>query len=330
MKNILLAALAVTLFIACDKDNDPIVEKDPIIETVNISVGAGYANDIYYSLANGVVSTPARTEWDIAFYTNPMTSTIMTNDGSGVLLYVWPNGNRENWASVDTVGIAGWAPLYNTYSDTSWQNGAFDKGASGHPDYGWGVYSSTSHDVVGDSIHIIKLTDGSYKKLMIVKRAATTNMFEIKYADINGDNEVSKEISCATYTDRNFIHFSFSTGQVIEHEPASTDWDLLFTKYWDESIPYIVTGVLSNVDVQVSEMAETDTASNAYETATYTKVLNTIGSDWKTFNMETFAYDITPSLVYFVKDQEGNNYKLVLTKFEGSQTGNIEFVKTTY
>lgn len=333
LQNLAIGTYSVTVTDAASQTATETVEisqPEPTIEKVSISVGPGYANDVYYSLANGVVSTPSRTEWDIAFYTNPMSSTILTNDGSGVLLYVWPNGNRENWSSVDTVGLASWNILYNTYSDTTWQNGAFDKGALGHPDYGWGVYNSTSHDVVGDSIHIIKLTDGSLKKLLIEKRAASNNTFSIKFANLDGSNEVVTDVACGSFTSKNMIHYSLKTAQVVEHEPATANWDLVFTKYWDESIPYIVTGALSNVDVQMAEQAETDTASNDFALATYSKVLNTIGSDWKTFNMGTFSYDITPNLVYFMKDSEGNAYKLVFTKFEGSSTGNIEFVKTSY
>jgi len=34
-----------------------------------ISMGSGYANDIFYSLKNGVAATVPRTNWDIAFQT---------------------------------------------------------------------------------------------------------------------------------------------------------------------------------------------------------------------------------------------------------------------
>ncbi len=46
-------------------------------------MGAGYANEIYYSLENGVVGSVSRSSWDIAFSTNPMSSTILINEGYG-------------------------------------------------------------------------------------------------------------------------------------------------------------------------------------------------------------------------------------------------------
>ena len=58
----------------------------------------------------------------------------------------------------------------------------------------------------------------------------------------------TKEITCAPYTAKNFIYFSLTTGEVLDNEPDSESWDLVFTKYHDESIPYIVTGVLTNVN----------------------------------------------------------------------------------
>jgi hypothetical protein len=30
-------------------------------------MGTGYANDIYYNLTDGIISTPARIEWDLPF-----------------------------------------------------------------------------------------------------------------------------------------------------------------------------------------------------------------------------------------------------------------------
>jgi|GEM_PF-6349504 hypothetical protein len=313
-------------------DTIQILQPELNIKTDSVSMGVRYANDIYYSLKNGVVSTPSRTEWDIAFYTNPQTSTIITNDGNGVLLYVWPFGTKANWSEMNVTvdSLVNYAPLYNTYSDTTWQHGAFDNNSLGHPDYGWGVYNSTTHSVVGDSIHIIKLSDGTAKKLLIDKRDGSNNTFYLKFANLDGTNETSSEINCSGHLDKNMIHFSIKNNQVIVHEPNKASWDLMFTKYWDESIPYIVTGVLSNNKIMVAQIMDTDTVNNDYESATYSKVLNTIGSDWKTLNNETFTYVVNGNQLYFIKDLNNKYYKMVFTKFAGSSNGNIEFVKTSY
>jgi hypothetical protein len=322
MKYLLMAALVATLFVACEEDDTQPSEPSVKIDTVSISLGANYTNDIYYSLKNGVVSMPLRTEWDIAFYTNPRTSTIMINDGNKIVLRVCPNGNKDDWANVDTTGLSFVPKLYNTYSDTTWQNGAFDKNALGHPDYGWGVYSSSSHNVVGDSIHIIQLTDGTLKKLLIEKRDASNNTFYIKYANLDGTNEVSAEVPCSGVSDKNFVYFSMVTNQIVDHEPASATWDLVITKYWDASIPYSVVGFLSNNGILV---AETDTISLNYTGVTYSKVVNEIGSDWKDTSLK-----LKENLAYFVKDREGKYYRIKFTSYSGMSSGNLSFEKTTY
>lgn len=334
MKKIIYLAIIALIFTSCT-DDDPQPEQKPTIQTVKLSMGAGYANDIYYSLQNGLISTAPRDEWDIAFYTNPMSSSILTNDGNGVELYVWPNGDKDAWESVDTTGIANWNTLYNVYNDTTWQNGAFDYGAYGQLYYGWGAYDQNTHYVYGDSIHILLFADGSAKKLFIEKGKGMTNEFHFKYSDIDGENEVNEILLCADYTDLNLIHYSIINQKAIDHEPVATEWDMVFTKYMAEIdmggmlVPYPVTGVLCNNDIQIAKLVETDTASNDYVTAEFSKIINTVGSDWKSFNMETFSYDILENQLYFVKDLNGKTYKIVFTGFDMS-TGDIEFVQTTY
>jgi len=51
----------------------------------SVVMGPGYADEIYYSMTNGVVSSSPRNTWDIAFRTRVMSSSILTNDGKGVV-----------------------------------------------------------------------------------------------------------------------------------------------------------------------------------------------------------------------------------------------------
>ena len=318
MKNLIYLFLAIFILTSCDET----VEPDPQVSFADsISMGAGYANEIYYSMENGIVSSAPRSGWDIAFSTNPMSSTILINEGFGVELYAYPLGDMNAWDAVDTSQMAGWPALYN--SDTTWLNGAFDRNATGHPDYGWGVYKSQTHDVIGDSLFIIKLNDGTLKIIFIEKRAAMTNSFTIKYGDIGGAGE-TKEISCNPYTSKNFIYFSLSSGEVLDHEPESDSWDIVFTKYYDESIPYIVTGVLSNMEVETAEVRDIDTDLADPSTAIFSEYISVIGSDWKTFDMGSYTYQVEPDLCYFVRKGE-NTYKVVFTATDGSVSGKVVF-----
>ena len=58
--------------------------------------------DVYYSLENGIVKSETRANWDIAFTSSKMSASILSNGGSGVELYSYPNGDTNAWATVDT------------------------------------------------------------------------------------------------------------------------------------------------------------------------------------------------------------------------------------
>lgn len=332
MRKLLLLSFLPLLFISCEKSDDDDDDNNnnndnPAIIVDSVSMGAGYASDVYYSLADGVVKTIDRGDWDLGFYTDPMSSTIVINDGAGVTLYTWPDGAIDDWANVDTTGMSDWTPMYNNYADTTWQHGAFDRNALGHPDYGWGVYSMTTHNVTGDSVFVVTYSDGAAKKLIIESRDAQTNSFMIKYADLDGQNEVSETLAMGDYLTKNMVYYSMTSGSMIDKEPAKDTWDIVFTRYFDETIPYIVTGVLSNNNVEVAELHDADTASNDYSVAQFSKVISIIGSDWKDFDMGTFSYVLEENLVYFVKTND-KYYKLVFTGFAGSSSGTMNFVKT--
>ncbi|HRZ76366.1 MAG TPA: hypothetical protein P5248_03305, partial [Bacteroidales bacterium] len=122
-------------------------------EEDTVTMGSGYANDIYYNLETGVESTAARALWDLGFSTKVFSASILINDGTAGELYTWGGGDTSGWAMVDTVGMSAWGPLYNDPED--WEMGAFTRNDLGHPDYGWGVYNNFTHEVVGDSIYLL-------------------------------------------------------------------------------------------------------------------------------------------------------------------------------
>jgi hypothetical protein len=320
MKNLIFLLLAVFIFSACDKNPDPV---PPLSYADSITMGEGYANEVFYSLKNGEVKSSPRSAWDLAFSTDPMTSTILVNEGYGIELYTYPLGDKDDWDNVDVTDIDNWPLMYN--SDTSWYYGAFDRNDLGHPDYGWGVYNIQTHDVMGDSLFVVKLSDGTLQKLFIEKRAAMTNSFTIQYGGIDAAG-TTKEIPCGDYTSKNFIYFSLGTGEMVDVEPDSDSWDLLFTKYWDESIPYNVTGVLTNIGVETGEVRNTDPGLADPAEAEFSDDISVIGSDWKSFDMGTFTYVVEPDLCYFVKSGD-EMYKITFTGTDGSVSGKMVFDK---
>jgi len=303
-------------------------------EQKEVVTGPGYANDVYYSLENGTVTTVQRDNWDIAFVAQVMSVSVLANNGSGVELYTYDGGTIDDWATVDTTGMD-WTPMYNSLE-------TFDMGAlnaNSIPgddfDYGWGRYNMVSHTITGDSIFIIKTLSDSIMKLAIVEKSAMQNTWELKYAYLDGSNEQTVPLNAGTYVDKYFIHYSLDSMKIQDREPAMTDWDLLFTKYFDYTIPYSVTGVLFNDDhvlaQEVRESGMDQATHNSYVDTAFSDTISIIGSDWKYFDMDAFAYVLFDTVVYYLKTDGGDlndsYYKIYFTGFTGSSEGKYTFIQ---
>ena len=294
-------------------------------EQKEVDTGAGYANDVYYSLENGTLTTVDRANWDIAFVTQQMSVSVLANIGSGVELYTYADGDIDDWATVDTAGMD-WTPMYNSIE--TFDEGAFNAHSLGHPDYGWGIYNMTTHTITGDSIFIIRTLADSIMKVAIVQKSAMANTWEFKYAYLDGTGEQIVPINAATYIDNYFIHYSLDSTKFINREPAMDDWDLLFTKYWDYTIPYNVTGVLINdhhvLAQEVRESGMDQSTHNSYVDTAFTDTISIIGSDWKTFSSgPPMSYVPVDTVVYYLKTEGGDSndsyYKIYFTGFEMSE-----------
>lgn len=298
-----------------------------VVDTV--SMGPDYANDIYYTLSSGAESASARNNWDLAFASDGLggaSSTIRINGGEGVELYLYSKDTAD-WNTLDTTGFA-WSKQVNT--DTSWSVGAFENTTlTSALDLGWGSYNMVTHIVEGDRIFILKYIDATYKKLIV--KSLKSGVYTIQFADLDGSNETTATIDKSDYAGKNFGYYSLKNKAEADREPSTSSWDLVFTKYVTQLAPmtyYPVTGVLANNDVkvaQVNDVPDMNTVSHFGQT--FNTEINTIGYDWKTFNMGTFQYDIQDSLVYFAEDLNGDVYKLIFTGFGGSMTGDFIFSK---
>ncbi|HRH37300.1 MAG TPA: hypothetical protein PK760_03080, partial [Flavobacteriales bacterium] len=151
---------------------------------VTVTTAPGNAQQTYYSLENGVVSSPALAEWDLAFEVVGISGSIMANNAKGMLVYKTPY-TVADWALVDTTGLAAtWPAQYN--SETDWSDGAFNHGHGGGMfDLGWGIYNPVTHNIAGDSCFVIKLADGSWKKFRMDGYAALTDAFSFTWADLD-------------------------------------------------------------------------------------------------------------------------------------------------
>lgn len=296
---------------------------------VDVVTGENYADEVYYNFENDVLKTVSRSSWDIAFNTSQMSVSVLANNGSGVMVYTWTNGKIDDWETADTTGMV-LTPMYNSIED--WEYGALNANteAGNAFDYGWGTYNMATHNISGDSIFIIQLASGDYKKFAIEQKNAIQNVWTFKYADLDGQNDTTITLDANDFSSQSFIHFSIENNAVVEQEPAER-WQLLFTRYFDYNIPYYVTGVLANSGVkiqQVNGVSQIDFED--YEISMANDTISEIGSDWKSFSMATFQYEIASDVVYFVQDTAGIDnsiWKLYFTGFGGSSTGTYSFNK---
>ena len=296
----------------------------PQAQTVQISMGNNYANQVFYSMQNGEIKNISNDNWDLAFTTDQYASTIRTNDGKGVELYTYHLGDTSDWQNINASIMNNLSPgMYN--SEISWYDGAFENNSLGHPDYGWGVYNMINHNVTGDSLYIIKTINGNWKKIWI-KELTTAGEYIFKLANLDGSNEITQSILKTNYTDKNFIYFSIDQNTIIDREPISSEWDITFTKYISpvQAMPYPVTGVLTNNNTEVAKATGvTDPLTYFdYSNHNFNNEINSIGYDWKSYQG---SFVVDANRCYFIKDKNENIWRLVFNSFDGMSTGNVEF-----
>jgi len=297
-----------------------------IAQTQTVSLQPSYTNQSFYSMENGEILNQNATLWDIAFSTAQMSSSIRINGGMGAELYLYPHGDTTDWNSFNSSNLSSWTQVYN--SDTNWFVGAFDKHSTSAFDMGWGMYNIITHNVVGDSLYAIKTTDGAWKKLWI--RSLNSGIYYFTFSDFDGSNEQNQYAQKNIDSTANFLYYGLDNiCPFHNYEPNKQDWDITFAKYITsvQGMPYAVTGVLSNSGVkvaQVDNLPNPNTYINYSQHVMMTE-MNSIGYDWKEFDMSSFIYLIDSDRCYFVKDLNSRIWRIVFTSFEGSSTGIVEF-----
>lgn len=327
MKKYIFLSLAISsLFLSCSKDN----QTDPFNEFV-VSMETDHGSDVYYNFTQGVVKSISRNTWDLAFSTPVQTAVIRINEGADAELYCV--ADTAAWSTYTSFNAVEYEELLNSKSD--WSLGAFN--VNHDPgnifNYGWGTYAMADHNVHGDSLYVIRLTDGSFKKMVIKKKIGATDVYMLRWANIDGSEQVDTSFSCAPYAStKHFIHYSLTGSEVVEVEPDMSEWDLLFTRY-NTMIPtgpstfmkYPVTGVLSNPDISSAKAMGVPPVSATLADAAggFINEADVIGYDWKVSDPVTHEISLVDSLSYFVQSVDGNTYQLYFSEYGGMGQGTI-------
>ena len=288
-------------------------------ETINLSMGANYENEVYLKLANETQNTYAANSWDIAFLRNsPQNIGIRVNDGIGIQVFEAADDPAE-WNNINVANESSWTALYN--DDTNWDNGAFMQGSAS---YGWGEYNPVTHHVEGTIIFVLKYADGTYRKFI---NEDFFGGYTFKFATWDGNDWVNEKTVTVDNNDNpanRYNYYSLQNDETVIAEPAVGDWDMVFRKYVTDlggGTYYNVTGVLHNPNVTVAQNEELDGEGDP-NGLSYSEDINTIGYDWKSFDGS--GYTVNSDMAYYVKYDESTIYRVVFTEFDGASTGNIE------
>jgi hypothetical protein len=289
---------------------------------------------VFYRVSDGWrLDTAAYNSWHLAFEVPGFTAAIRVNHGAG--LTVW-NTRRpatpSDWNALslsDTI-----SRLYD--SDTAWSIGAFNTTANPQDsfDLGWGNYNFTTHAITGDSLHILRLPDGSYRKLWLDR--LQSGVYYFKYANLDGSGEVSAQAPKSLAPRRGFVYYNLLTSQALNLEPVDSLWDLVFTQYLTflppSGTPYPVVGALQNRRVSVARIplsadANPDTLSPSLYP--YASAINTIGYDWKRYDMQNNAWLLADTVYYLVKTRNNEIWRLRFVAFGDSVAPNGARIRYT-
>ena len=291
-----------------------------------VTMEPGYVNEVYYQFTSYNAVAVARDVRDISFNTDPESGSVLINDGNNAILWAYPYDDINGWAAVDTFDLYTWPQMFNDPDD--WDNGAFNRNSTGYPDYGWGVYDAGTQIITGDSIFIMQLPDGSFKKVWIVEKNTLENTWLVRFANLDGSDAQEVALDGDNYITKDMFGLDMQINLPVDYQPVKGSWDILFTKYMamhSTGVPVVVTGVLSNPAAEAKKFYPVDPDFNDWETGPWSDSRSTVGWDWKWFDLSAMMYSIEDSMIFYVKDLDDNVYRLVFTAFEGTSTGVIEF-----
>lgn len=307
----------------------------------SVTMGPGYANDIWYSMENGGTPPATNKNWTLAFQT--------TVQGPYGNVSVWANHAQDtvsvwslhkeaagNFGLLSLVDTAGKTRLFN--SPTSWNYGAFNRNAdtANQFDYGWGFYDQLdNHNVNGDSLYLMQAGTSLFQVWIEQYKTLPTDSstWKFRIARLDGSEDTTIYINRAFFANKNFAYYEARNRVVLDREPASNTWDIVFTRYTDSLDlgggigSNTTTGPLLNHGVTAARVLAVNPDTVSYAPYPYSNALNAIGWDWKTAPMGPGAWTVDSNRTYFIKTVSGDYYQLVFTSFTGSANSKTVFKK---
>jgi len=322
-KNIILFLLVSLVLSSCFKEDDTVPVKISPVKVVVIPMGQYYTYQIYFDLdQDSMVSSNLKSEFDFSFSSGDSSWVIRLNTSTFMKAAVT---NQTDLAMVtDTAGMV-------------WQ---FDD-SNGDPDstalFNW-MSVSGNDSIFPGKVYVINRGINELgvklglRKIIFEKLENDTYYF--RYS--NMDNTGLVETSVKKDDEYNDVQFSLKTGNVIQLQPPTYNWDLLFTQYTTllytdegDAYPYLVTGTLINMNGTSvafdSTMVFSHISMDDAQNLDFSTRQDAIGYDWKELfgdiNGGDYYYKPYENYNYIIHSRSGVYYKLRFVGFYNADTG---------
>lgn len=319
-----------------------------------VTLGSGWANDIFYSIENGDEAGSAdNTSWSVGISPASQSSSIIINGGRGVELWEIPSDTMSIAEFENTLDTTGANYLFwtkNFDEDSSWVADAFSKNATGpNPpppatatviNFGWGDYQLATQNVVGARLYLLKTPEGDFYKVFVESKIQGTTRF--RYASLDHSFDTTMVVVGNDFTNRNYVYVDMDNHEILDREPVRTEWDLLFTRIQpDQTLPppgnsFSRTGVLSNTinlssnpatpnvqGVKIAIVEDFSVNDANYEDAVFSNNRDVISNKFQFTEMGTFS--VFDTLGFFLQDRNDNIFKLWFTGMNGGNPGNVNY-----
>ncbi len=306
--HIVIAISAILVLLSsCFEEDSRVPEYPYTVHTISDSV---QVNRSYFDFESASILAVHKNDiWQLAFECGVDGHRILTNSEAYWLIYNTHQKTPEpsvqmpyiNASMYDIPGLWPDSTAVGTWFNTSNSVRTYTKNV-----YLLGKMASPSFQEVKEIV-FLELTDTSYT---FSYHDRSTDTYDTVLIPKN--NEV------------NFVYYSFSTHTSFTPEPPKTEYDVIFTSYYDMATlfgitqPYHVGGGFINI---YATEAALDSIT-PYEAIDLNKALDTEfsrkrdipGYKWKDVNVDISSvnatYKVKPHYTYLFKTQEGNYFKL--------------------
>ncbi len=305
--------------------------------------GPNQPNSVFVDLSTGRMTEIRRDSWDLGFYSGDAFRVTL----NGSIYMAAAQLATTDMASVttatvvhlfDKVKIGTFDPANENYIDAP--NGAITQTA----------IAEISADDAENKVYLLNLgykigtavpQPGSvavagdprgWLKIRILRKGEG---YELHYAEL--DETTFKTVEIAKTPTHNFTHFSFSTNQTVQIEPAKDKWDLEFTVFtninegagsygFTDFVTVNLKGnvqayeITANQDMTYEKFAESHIDENLFSNDQ-----RVIGASWR----DVFTGRVDDKKFYLLKDADGNYYKIRMLAFT-SPSGERGYPKFEY